>query len=125
MTLLASLPLALSIAASPAPALAIAAPGGMLGVLETGVYRCFLPGDAAGEARRVVAEEGFTITNSSTYTSGDDWGTYLLTGKRVVISRGPMKGATYLRESRTSLRKLDTDGRPSRLLCTRIAPPPR
>ena len=97
-----------------------AAPGG-LGTLQHGTYVCSLPGDAAGPARRVVESERFDITDSSTYTTGDGWGTYLLTGKRVTFSRGPMKGATYLRDGRSTLVKLDEQGRETSLRCTRWA----
>lgn len=100
---------------------AAASPGGSLGTLHHGTYVCSLPGDAAGPARRVVEGETFVIADSSTYSTDDGWGTYLLTGKRVVFSRGPMKGAAYLRESRSTLRKLDEAGRATDLRCTRWA----
>ena len=113
-----TLALALLTACAAAP---LSAQSGSLGTLQTGTYICSLPGDAAGPARIVVEEETFTITNSSTYTTDEGWGTYLLTGKRITFSRGPMKGATYMWENRATLRKLDSGGRNTDLRCTRRA----
>ena len=107
------------IAATAITAPASAAPGGSLGTLAHGNYVCSLPGDASGAARRFVEAEDFVIATSSTYSTEAGWGTYLLTGSRVIFSRGPMKGTNYIRESNNTLRKLNSDGEETDLRCTR------
>lgn len=113
------IPALVAAALTGAAAPALAAPGGSLGTLQKGAYVCFLPGDASGPARRIVETERFEIGASSTYSTAEGWGTYLLTGQKLVFSRGPKKGATYIRETRATLRKLDDEGRETDLRCTR------
>lgn len=107
------------IAAATIAAPAFAAPGGMLGTLAHGDYVCSLPGDASGAARELVEIENFVIATASTYSTEAGWGTYLLTGTRVTFSRGPRKGAAYIRESNNTLRKLGSQGEETDLRCTR------
>lgn len=92
-----------------------------MGILQKGTYVCSLPGDVTGPARQIVEAERFEIGASSTYSTGKGWGTYLLPGKKVVFTRGPMKGATYIRETQSTLRKLNSGGDKTALRCTRWA----
>ena len=92
--------------------------GGMLRTLPHGIYDCALPGDATGAAKRVLPRAGFAIGHGSTYSVGDRWGTYLLTGRHVAFTRGPMKGTRFLREGER-LRRLGDEGEPTRVVCTR------
>ncbi|RDC59729.1 hypothetical protein HME9302_00923 [Alteripontixanthobacter maritimus] len=100
-------------------------PGGRLGLLKTGQYRCALPGDAAGPAIREMPEMNFTIDNASTYHDVSGSGTYLLIGNVVTFTRGPMKGVRFARYTANTLRKLDDNGEKTRLLCKRAGPAKR
>ncbi len=102
-----------------AAAEASAAPGGKLQTLPQGRYVCALPGDAAGPATRVIDGRDFVIDNASTYRTDEGSGTYLLTGKTVQFTRGPMKGMMFLRAGRATLRWLDEEGNPGRVRCVR------
>lgn len=95
----------------------LAAPGGKLGTLPIGKYRCALPGDAGGQAWIPLEDRHFTIGNSSTYRTPDGSGTYLLTGKRVTFTRGPMAGMKFDRFSAATLRWIDENGEISRIRC--------
>ena len=98
---------------------ALAAPGGKLGTLPLGEYRCALPGDAEGLAWVPLENQHFTIGNASTYHTPKGSGTYLLTGKRVTFTRGPMKGMEFDRTGSGTLRWIDEKGEQSRVRCVR------
>jgi hypothetical protein len=112
-----------SLAIAPIVALAAqpvdAAPGGRLGTLPLGHYVCALPGDATGEAITKIEGAWFEILTASSYVAEGGRGTYLLTGDDVVFTRGPMRGARFIRQSSQMLRKLDENGEPDRMRCTR------
>jgi hypothetical protein len=95
--------------------------GGMLGTLQRGEWECALPGDADGAAYVVVPEEGFRIGNASSYRTPDGGrGIYLLRGTELVFTRGPKKDERFEVRGENSLRKLQPDGSPSKLICTRL-----
>lgn len=98
---------------------AAAAPGGKLGTLPHGIYRCATPGDAAGQPWRPIAGDAFAINTASTYRAQGDTGTYLLTGDSVVFTRGPLKGRRFVRTGTGTLRELGADGVPGRVRCVR------
>ena len=110
-----------------AAVLAIAAPlaaastqqKGRIGTLPHGLYVCSLPGDAGGLAWRNIDGSEFSIDNASSYHTDAGSGTYLLAGKRVTFTRGPMKGMRFLRSGSNTLIKLDKDGHPGRERCVR------
>ncbi|MCB2084006.1 MAG: hypothetical protein KDD90_08150 [Sphingomonadaceae bacterium] len=91
----------------------------MLGTLPHGPYTCSLPGDAGGEAWRELPGKSFTIKNASTYHTDAGSGIYLMTGDRVVFTRGPMKGMRFKRVGSATLLWLDEQGNPGRIRCAR------
>lgn len=93
---------------------------GVLGILQHGNYQCALPGDAGGEAYRVVPGESFRIGTASSYVNDKGNGIYLLRGDEVVFTRGPKKDQRFVRLGDNTLRKLNPDGSPSKLICTRL-----
>jgi len=99
---------------------AAAPASGMLGILQHGTWQCALPGDAGGEAFIEVPEEGFRIGTASSYVNAQGNGIYLLHGTEVVFTRGPKKDERYRVLGENTLQKLDPDGSPSRLICTRL-----
>lgn len=80
--------------------------GGRLKTLPLGYYECALPGDAGGLAWKPLPEHSFTIVNASGYRTDNGRGTYLLTGKELVFTRGPMQGQRFRRTGSRSLRAL-------------------
>ncbi len=96
-----------------------AAPGGRLTTLPHGDYVCSLPGDAGGAAWRPIENGGFTIDNASTYRTVEGSGTYLVTGKQVRFTRGPMKGKRFMRTGSGSLEWVDKEGKPGNVRCVR------
>jgi hypothetical protein len=94
--------------------------GGMLGTLARGVWQCALPGDAGGAAFVVVPEEGFRIGNASSYRNALGSGIYLLRGTELIFTRGPKKGERFRVLGANTLQKLEADGSPSKLICTRL-----
>jgi hypothetical protein len=104
-----------------APALGAESPpaDGRLGTLPIGRYLCELPGDAAGPASLPVADAWFDIVTASSYKSEGGGGTYLLTGREVVFTRGPMKDERFERTSSRTLRRVDHEGRVDKLRCVR------
>lgn len=100
-------------------AAALAAPGGKLGTLPLGEYRCALPGDAASQAWVPLEDKNFTIGNASTYHTPEGSGTYLLTGERVTFTRGPMNKMRFERTASSTLRWIDEEGELSRVRCVR------
>ncbi|MCZ8323972.1 MAG: hypothetical protein O9283_01770 [Sphingomonadaceae bacterium] len=102
-------------AASPA----LATPGGAIGTLQQGEYRCELPGDATGPAGIRQPGQDFTVHNSSRYSTGEGRGTYLLTGDQVIITSGPKQGQRFKRLSANFLREVDAAGKDTPLRCVR------
>lgn len=100
--------------ASPAPAQE------RIGTLQQGRYECGLPGDAAGKAWQVDAEYAFSITSASRYRSAKGSGTYLLRGKEVLFTRGPMKDMRMHLHASGLLQQVNADGSMGRLRCHRI-----
>ncbi|MDA9918404.1 elongation factor P [Erythrobacter sp.] len=88
--------------------------GGKLHTLPKGTYQCALPGDAGGDAFKVVDTEGFRLVGGSTYTSADGKGVYLLRGKMLTFTRGPKKGQQLKRVSTNQLKR-------GKLTCTRLS----
>lgn len=96
-----------------------AVPGGVIGILPTGVYRCELPGDALGPVGHRVPEADFTVLTASTYRAGDSAGSYLLTGDRLVFTSGPFRGRHLHRISPFFLRPIGPDGQDGPMRCVR------
>lgn len=96
-----------------------AASQGRLALLDRGEYVCALPGDATGAAW--VEQEGrdFAITGGSSYRTARGTGTYLLEGKQVTFTRGPMRGAKFMRLGSGMLQEIGRDGKLGRLRCHR------
>ncbi|MGE5953447.1 MAG: hypothetical protein ACM308_07515, partial [Qipengyuania vulgaris] len=95
---------------------------GRLGLLPQGEYVCALPGNASGTAWNEVPGRNFAITGASSYKAGNGSGTYLMEGKRVTFTRGPMKGKTMMRVSSGMLQEVGRDGKLGRLRCHRAGP---
>lgn len=93
--------------------------GDRLGTLPQGRYLCELPGDASGLASRPVDSAWFDIVNASSYASEGGPGTYLLTGKTVMFTRGPLKGAEFRRTGARALKRTDLSGELANLRCIR------
>ena len=95
---------------------------GRLSLLEQGEYVCALPGDANGAAW--IEQEGrdFSITGGSSYRTAKGSGTYLMEGKRVLFTRGPMRGARFMRLGSPLLQEVGRDGKLGRLRCHRAGP---
>lgn len=108
--------LALILAAAPLAAV----PGGRLGTLPTGQYRCELPGDALGPVGQRVPESDFTILTASTYRGEKGSGSYLLIGDRVTMTSGPFKGRRFHRISPNFLRLIRDDGTDGPMRCVRL-----
>jgi hypothetical protein len=102
-----------TLAAGPASAV----PGGDLGTLPIGLYRCEKPGDVSGLAAIRLAEHDFVLRRSSSYIAGGKWGTYLLTGDRMIMTGGPFEGRAFVRTSVGYLRMLGPDGQPGEVRC--------
>jgi hypothetical protein len=100
----------------------LAQDGAPLGTMPVGQYQCSLPGDAAGAAWVPIQGKKFSIKNASRYLHADGEGTYLLSGKELVFTRGPMKDEKYQRTGTSILRMKYADGSLSRVRCVRIGP---
>ena len=96
-----------------------------LETLPHGTYICSLPGNAAGMAWREQRELRFEIDNASTYHTDAGSGTYLLAGKQLTFTRGPLKGQRYRKTSSNMLRKIEGSGEPGRVRCVRGVPTER
>lgn len=103
----------------PVAPVALAAPGGPIGVMPLGPYICELPGDATGPAGRRQPDEEFRITHGSSYRTHASPGIYLLTGDRLTFTSGPLKGAIWHRTGRSFLRRVLPDGSDGALRCVR------
>ncbi len=95
--------------------------GGMLGILRHGNWECALPGDAGGEAYVPVPAEGFRIGTASSYETDTGGGIYLMSGTEVTFTRGPKKDERFRVLGDNTLQKLERDGSPSKLICTRVS----
>lgn len=96
---------------------AAAVPGGQLGTLALGLYRCETGGDALGPTGVRVSEADFEVINASSYRVGEAIGSYLLTGDRAVMTSGPRRGERFRRLSRGFLRKTLPGGTDGELRC--------
>lgn len=112
-------PLIVALAALPASS---ALAQGRLGLLPQGEYVCALPGSADGSAWNEVEGQNFAITGASSYRTGSGSGTYLMEGKRVTFTRGPMKGKRMMRVSSGLLQEVDRSGKLGRMRCHRAGP---
>ena len=99
-----------------------AAAQGRLALLDRGQYVCALPGNASGAAW--VEQEGrdFAITGGSSYRTARGEGTYLMEGKVVTFTRGPMRGAKFMRLGSGMLQLVEREGKLGRLRCHRVGP---
>ncbi|MBX7495919.1 elongation factor P [Qipengyuania sp. 6B39] len=97
---------------------------GRLGLLDRGEYVCSLPGDATGRAWVEQEGHGFTITGGSSYETPRGAGTYLMEGKQVIFTRGPMKGMKLMQLGSGLLQEIGKDGKLGRLRCHRAGPAP-
>lgn len=95
---------------------------GRLGLLPQGEYVCALPGSATGAAWEELPAHNFAITGASSYRTDKGSGTYLLEGKRVTFTRGPMKGHRMMLLSSGLLQEMDRNGKLGRLRCHRAGP---
>lgn len=93
--------------------------GGPLGTLPLGRYLCELPGDASGPASRPVDKAWFDVITGSSYAAASGGGTYLLTGNDVVFTRGPMRGARFVRAGPKVLQRTNLEGEFARMRCVR------
>ncbi|MBO6526846.1 hypothetical protein [Erythrobacter sp.] len=95
---------------------------GRLSLLDRGEYVCALPGDATSSAW--VEQEGrdFAITGGSSYRTARGSGTYLMEGKQVTFTRGPMRGTRMMRLGSGMLQEVGRDGKLGRLRCHRTGP---
>ena len=93
----------------------------MLETMPHGTYECALPGDAAGAAWETVDAEGFRIGRASSYRSREGRGVYLLKGKILTFTRGPMKGRQLKRTGDNVLQQIEADGSLGRMTCVRTA----
>ena len=95
---------------------------GRLALLDQGEYVCALPGDASGAAWVVQEGREFAITGGSSYRTARGSGTYLMEGKQVTFTRGPMRGAKFMRLGSGLLQQLGRDGKLGRMRCHRAGP---
>jgi hypothetical protein len=95
---------------------------GRIGLLDQGEYVCALPGDATGAAWVDQAGKSFSIVGGSSYRTERGAGTYLMEGKQVTFTRGPLKGLVLMKLSSGLLQELGKDGTLTRLRCSRIGP---
>lgn len=113
--LFAILPGVLSACASASPPPPVA--GGPIGTLTIGRYVCELPGDASGAAGRPQPDFEFRVVNASSYKAGGVRGSYLLTGDRVMMTGGKLKGLRLHRISGGFLRRIEQDGSDGEMRC--------
>jgi len=115
----ASLAALLMLGLSMAPSSAGAVPGGDLGTLHNGQWRCEYPGDAAAMPRR-VADDDFRITPDSSYAAADGKGTgsYLLLGQAMTFTSGPFYGRSFLAQGPNTILQLDAKGKRTGVRCS-------
>ena len=95
---------------------------GRLALLDQGEYVCALPGDASAAAWIVQEGREFAITGGSSYRTVQGSGTYLMEGKQVTFTRGPMRGAKFMRLGSGLLQQVGRDGKLGRMRCHRAGP---
>ena len=95
------------------------ASAGDLETMPIGDYVCEMPGDVTGPTGLHRPDEDFTVVTASSYRSGEEMGSYLLTGGQLIMTSGRLQGARYRRQSEGFVRKLDAQGSPSDLRCVR------
>ena len=98
---------------------AVAVQGGAIRTMPQGYYECAVPGDASTRAWLPVEGARFTIFNASSYETDAGRGTYLLTGKELVFTRGPLKGQRFQRISDNALRVIEDEGSLGQMRCVR------
>ncbi len=106
---------ALALVIASAPALGV--PGGEIGTLPTGVYRCEKPGNLTGLDAVALPQDDFRVLASSSYAVDGKRGSYLLTGDRMVMTGGPLEGREFRRTSVGYLRLVGPDGEPGEVRC--------
>jgi hypothetical protein len=109
----------LALAAAPATA----APGGVIGTIETGRWFCELPGDASRPAQATPEEDFIAVKDSSYLTPKGEKGTYLLLGNDLAMTSGPLAGQRFRRDSLATMHKLDAQMQPTALRCVRAGDP--
>ena len=92
---------------------------GRLMLLDRGTYVCALPGDATGSAWVEQSGREFTIEGGSSYDTPRGGGTYLMEGRQVIFTRGPMRGMKLMLLSSGLLQEIGRDGKLARLRCHR------
>ncbi len=97
-----------------------AVPGGRIGTLPNGTFRCELPGDALGPVGHRVPDADFAIVTASTYRARGGAGSYLLIGDRVIMTSGPFKGRRFHRVTPNFLRQMRDDGTDGIMRCVRL-----
>lgn len=120
--LMATAMLATALAFGPVSAGAKGVPSvldGPIGTLHRGDYLCEIAGNALGEAGIHQPDEDFSILHDSVYRTASGGGTYLLTGKLIVMTSGPKRGERFRRLSDSFLRRLAPDGSETSLRCIR------
>jgi hypothetical protein len=114
---LAPIALAAAIFAASLAAPAGAVPGGMLGTLLTGKWRCELPGDAT-VVPVAKPEYDFRIVPDSSYRVGDRGeGTYLRLSNKVTMTSGPFAGVHFVADTDAMVHRIEADGKPGKLRC--------
>ena len=114
MTRIALAIAAIAMLASPALA------QGPIGTVERGSYQCELPGNSAGRASERQEAEDFRIISASRYRSPQGGGTYLRRGDTLTMTSGPRNSTAYRILSDNFVRKLDSEGKVTRLRCLRM-----
>ena len=89
--------------------------------LERGSYACGVPGDAGSKAWERDPRYAFAIRSASQYESARGSGTYLLQGRDLVFTRGPLKDMRFRIDPANVLRKTGGEG-DSRMFCARVGP---
>lgn len=98
------------------PALAADGP---IDTLVKGRWVCEWPGDAAERAGIPDEATTFTVVNGSTYTKDGKRGRYLVAGRTVRMTTGPLSGARFERVSDLLIKRVDEKGDNGRLRCVR------
>ncbi|MEP5939139.1 MAG: hypothetical protein ABJ239_12500 [Erythrobacter sp.] len=93
--------------------------GAMLKTLPRGDYHCALPGHAGKAPLKVIQEEGFTIGASSSYSTNEGGGLYLLKGKNFTFTSGPKRGQRFRQTGTHEVQKIESDGSLGRMICSR------
>ncbi|WP_185997198.1 hypothetical protein ACLIMP_12025 [Novosphingobium aerophilum] len=93
-------------------------PGGLIGTMELGQYSCEKDGTAGGPVGIRLPQYDFRVVSASNYKTPDGVrGSYLMTGDRVVMTGGELKGMRMHRMSKGFLRLTGPDGQDSDMRC--------